>query len=199
MRTPRGEIRRDLVVIALATATLFGIALGARDLWNPNEPVYGQAVAEMAARGDWLLPTVNDTVFAEKPILYFWLALGASRVLGGVSELALRLPSALAGVAGALLLYLLVVGYASRARARLAVLLYATTFMVFWGSRTVQMDVLVMATTLGVVLAATRVLGRGGSSSPMIRKTSSNPLERSRSRSNGVVPVSSSYSSTPSE
>ena len=84
--------RRDLLVIVLATATLFGVALGARDLWNPNEPVYGQAVAEMAARGDWLLPTVNGNEFGEKPILYFWLARISSRALGGVSELALRVP-----------------------------------------------------------------------------------------------------------
>ena len=42
-----------------------------------------------------------------------------------------------------------------------------------------------------------RVLGRGGSSSRMIRRISSNAALRNRSRSNGVVPVSSSYSSTP--
>jgi 4-amino-4-deoxy-L-arabinose transferase-like glycosyltransferase len=144
-------------VVVLGTAMLFFLALGARDLWNPNEPVYGQAVAEMAARGDWLVPTVNGQVFAEKPILYYWLALTASRVLGGVSELSLRVPSAVAGTASAVLLYLLVLPYAGRTRARLAVALFATTFMVFWGSRTVQMDVLVMATTLGVVLPVTRV------------------------------------------
>jgi 4-amino-4-deoxy-L-arabinose transferase len=161
MRPSRGEVRRDLLLIALATASLFGVALGARDLWNPNEPVYGQAVAEMAARGDALLPTVNGLVFAEKPILYYWLALASSRVLGGVNELALRVPSALAGVAGALLLYLLVLPYSGRTRSRLAVALYATTFMVFWGSRTIQMDILVMVTTLGVVLAVTRVLDHG--------------------------------------
>jgi hypothetical protein len=44
-----------------------------------------------------------------------------------------------------------------------------------------------------------RVLWRGGSSSRMIRRTSSCAAVRSCSRSNGVVPVSSSYSSTPSE
>jgi 4-amino-4-deoxy-L-arabinose transferase-like glycosyltransferase len=155
------SIRRDLLVIVLATATLFGIALGARDLWNPNEPVYGQAVAEMAARGDWLLPTVNGNDFGEKPILYFWLARLSSRALGGVSELALRAPSALAGVTGAVLLYLLVLPYAGRTRSNLAVALYATTVMIFWGSRTIQMDILVMVTTLGVVLAVTRVLDHG--------------------------------------
>jgi 4-amino-4-deoxy-L-arabinose transferase-like glycosyltransferase len=148
-------------VVALATATLFGVGLGARDLWNPNEPVYGQAVVEMATRGDWALPTVNGLVFAEKPILYYWLALVASSALGGVSELALRIPPALAGVLGACSIYLLVLPYAGVRRSRLAVAVYATTFMVFWGSRTIQMDVLVMATTLAAVLAVTRVLDHG--------------------------------------
>ena len=163
MRPSRAEVRRDLAVIVAGTALLFCVALGAKDLWNPNEPVYGQAVAEMAARGDWLVPTVNGRVFAEKPILYYWLALAASGAVGRVSELGLRAPSALAGVVSAVLLYALVVSYAGRNRARLAVALFATIFAVFWGARTVQMDVLVMATTLGVVLAVTRVVDHGAS------------------------------------
>jgi 4-amino-4-deoxy-L-arabinose transferase-like glycosyltransferase len=161
LRPSRAEIRRDLAAIVAGTGLLFFLALGAKDLWNPNEPVYGQAVAEMAARGDWLLPTVNGRVFAEKPILYYWMALAASRVLGSVSELALRVPSALAGVVGAVLLYLLAEPYAGRTRARIAVALYATTFAVFWCARTAQMDVLVMTTTLGVVAAVSRVVDHG--------------------------------------
>ena len=51
------EQRRDLLWLAAAATLLFGVALGARDLWNPNEPIYGLAVREMAERGDWLLPT----------------------------------------------------------------------------------------------------------------------------------------------
>ena len=71
-------VRRDLVVVGLAAAILFLTALGARDLWNPNEPTYGRGVAEMAESGTWLMPTVNGLVFAEKPILYFWMARAAS-------------------------------------------------------------------------------------------------------------------------
>lgn len=158
MRSSRVEVRRDVAVIVFSTSVLFFLALGARDLWNPNEPVYGEAVAEMAARGDWLVPTVNGRVFPEKPILYYWLALAASRGLGGVSELSIRAPSALAGVVSSVLLYFLVLPYAGRRRALLSVALLATTFTVFWNSRTAQMDILVMATTLGVVLAVTRIL-----------------------------------------
>ena len=65
-------VRRDLIGLGLVAALLFIPWLGARDLWNPNEPLYGQAVAEMAASGEWLVPTVNGAPFDEKPILYFW-------------------------------------------------------------------------------------------------------------------------------
>jgi len=159
--TARAETHRDLLVVAIVVFVFFSLALGARDLWNPNEPIYGLAVTEMAERGDWLVPTVNGLVFAEKPILYFWMALISTKTLGGVNELTLRLPSVLAGTLAAVLLYLLVVPYAGRRRARLAVALFVTIFSVFMASRTIQMDILVTTTSLGVALAVTRVLDHG--------------------------------------
>jgi 4-amino-4-deoxy-L-arabinose transferase-like glycosyltransferase len=149
-----------LLLLAVFAALLFTPWLGARDLWNPNEPLYGQAVAEMAKGGDWLVPTVNGAVFGEKPILYFWLALGAAEVLGRVDELALRLPSAAAGITSVLLVYVLVLPYAGRRRARIAGLLLATTFIVFWSARQVQMDLLLAACALAAVLGATRAIDR---------------------------------------
>jgi 4-amino-4-deoxy-L-arabinose transferase-like glycosyltransferase len=148
----------DLWVIGLLSALLFLAALGARDLWNPNEPIYGRAVVEMWERGDWLLPTVNNAVFAEKPILYYWLALAASKAFGGVSEFTLRLPSSLVGVGAVLMAYLLVLPYAGRDRARLAAMLLATQYIVWWTARSVQMDVLVMVSSLGVLLPLSRML-----------------------------------------
>ena len=157
-RSGRWPGRRDLIGLGLGAALLFTLALGARDLWHPNEPTYGQAVAEMAASGEWLLPTVNGIPFAEKPILYFWMALVASMALGGVSELSLRLPSAVAGVAVIVMIYTLVRPRAGARRARVAALLGATIYIVFWSARSAQMDLLLCATTLGAVWAASRVL-----------------------------------------
>ncbi len=153
--------RRDLALLTLGCAVLFGLRLGARDLWNPNEPIYGEAVAEMAQRGDWLLPWVNGVVFAEKPILFYWLALSASKLLGGVSELSLRLPSFAAGIATVLGAYVLVAPYAGRARALASAACCATLFGVFWNARFVQMDILVTAATVWCVAMATRVLDHG--------------------------------------
>ena len=90
--------RRDLLLLTAGCAVLFGLKLGARDLWNPNEPIYGEAVVEMAQRADWLVPHVNGLVFAEKPVLYFWLALLASKLMGAISEASLRVPALLAGL-----------------------------------------------------------------------------------------------------
>lgn len=154
-------IRRDLLLLAAAAVIVFGVRLGGRDLWNPNEPIYGEAVKEMAARGTWTVPYVNDLVFGEKPILYYWLALASSKILGGITETSLRVPSALAGLSIVLGAYLLVLPYAGRRRALYAALACVTTFQIWWVSRTIQMDVLVAAVTLWVILAVTRVLDHG--------------------------------------
>ncbi len=158
--------RRELVSLAIGSAVLFGLRIGARDLWNPNEPIYGEAVREMAERGEWLLPYVNGIVFAEKPILFFWLALLTSKLLGGVSEFSLRLPSLVAGIAMVLGTYVLARPYAGRARAVASAVCCATLFGVFWNARFVQMDILVAAETLWVVIAVTRVLDCGGARLP---------------------------------
>ncbi|MCZ6508755.1 MAG: glycosyltransferase family 39 protein [Acidobacteria bacterium] len=157
-KRPKAQSKRDLLGLVLAAGFLFFFGLGERDLWRPNEPIYGRAVAEMAASGDWMKPTVNGEVFSEKPILYFWAALTTSKLLGGVSELSLRVPSAIAGVASVVLTYLWVLPYGGRRRAIFTAALFATMYQVFWAARSVQMDVLVLASTLGVVVPLARLI-----------------------------------------
>lgn len=158
--------RRELFLLAIGSAVVFGLRTGARDLWNPNEPIYGEAVREMMQRGEWLVPYVNGIAFAEKPILYYWLALLASKILGSVSELSLRVPSLLAGIATVLGTYVLARPYAGRARAIASAVFCATLFGVFWNARFVQMDILVTAGTLWVVIAVTRVVDHRGARLP---------------------------------
>lgn len=152
------QYQRDLALLALASGLLFSIALGARDLWAPNEPSYGRVVVEMVDSGDWLLPTLNGEVFAEKPILSYWLGALVSTLAGGVSEATLRAPLALAGVACVLLVYLLITFYAGRRTALVGSAVFATEFLVWWTSRTVQMDSFVLLSTLATTLALTRRL-----------------------------------------
>jgi 4-amino-4-deoxy-L-arabinose transferase-like glycosyltransferase len=152
------ETWRDLIALTLATLVLFGLGLGARDLWNPNEPTYGRVVVEILESGDWLLPKLSGEVFAEKPILYYWLGAVSSLVAGGASETALRAPQCLAGIASTLLTYLLIAGYLGRRRALIGAAIFATEYLVWWTSRTVQMDIFVLLSTLATTLALTRLL-----------------------------------------
>jgi 4-amino-4-deoxy-L-arabinose transferase-like glycosyltransferase len=157
----RVSARKDAFVLTILTAALYGVSLGARDLWNPNEPIYGEAVREMNERGSWLVPYVNGLVFGEKPILYYWMALASSMLLGGVSELSLRIPAVLAGIGTVLGTYAIVLPYAGRRRAVVSAVVAATMYGVWWNARFVQMDILVTATTAGVILAVTWVVDHG--------------------------------------
>src|SRR5262245_22981167 len=152
---------RDLACLAIAALVFYGLGLGARDLWNPNEPIYGEAVREMAARGSWLVPSVHGHVFGEKPILYYWLALLAAKLCGGIGEAVLRLPSLVAGALTVLGVYALVRPYAGRRRATVAAIVAMTLYGVWWNARFVQMDILITATTLFVIVAVTRVWDHG--------------------------------------
>lgn len=148
---------------AAVAALLFLPGLGARDLWNPNEPLYAAAVAGMADASRFWWPSVNGVPFSEKPLLYFWLARAAASLVGSLDEAVLRLPAAVSGI-------LLVVGTAALVRpyrgarsAALAAAAVATTFVVFWSSRQIQMDVPLAAATVWALVAATRAIDRRGS------------------------------------
>ncbi|NIM02510.1 MAG: phospholipid carrier-dependent glycosyltransferase [Acidobacteria bacterium] len=159
MGPSRPTVRRDLFVLCLLALALFLPGLGSRDLWNPNEPAYGLAVAEMTERGDWWTPTVNGTPFHEKPILYFWLA-RVTTALFGVNELALRLPSLLAGIVTVAFVYLLGAGHAGRRRGILAAVLFSTTVTIAQAARMIQMDLLATAAVAATVYFGLETLGR---------------------------------------
>jgi len=76
---------------------LFLFHFGARDLWEPDETRYAVVAREMRESGNWILPHLNGKIYAENPPLFFWLVNFSVFFLGEDSELANRLPSALAG------------------------------------------------------------------------------------------------------
>jgi 4-amino-4-deoxy-L-arabinose transferase-like glycosyltransferase len=87
-----------LVVAALAIASPF-VDLGRRVLWPPDEGRYAVVIREMAASGDWVVPTYGGKPRIDKPPLFLWAGAAASRLAGGVSEATVRLPSAVAAAA----------------------------------------------------------------------------------------------------
>lgn len=72
--------------------------LGYLSLLDPDEAHYAQITKEMLAARQWLVPLVGGQPFIDKPVLFHWIQ-GLSFTVFGMSELAARLPSALAAIA----------------------------------------------------------------------------------------------------
>jgi 4-amino-4-deoxy-L-arabinose transferase-like glycosyltransferase len=153
--------RAAALVLALVGALLL-FRLGTVPLVGPDEPRYARVAVEMSRSGDLVTPTLQGQPWMEKPILYYWLAAAAFRVLGE-TETAARLPS----VAATLVL----VGFAGVFGARLyggraglyAMLVSGTGLLTFAYGRAASMDMLLAATvTVGTGLLALRALGISG-------------------------------------
>ena len=95
--------RHLLWLAALCALTLFA-GLGRSAIIDSDEAFYAESAREMLETGDWLTPMYNEEPRFEKPVLMYWL-IAAGYLATGPSELAARLPSALAGLALTLLTF----------------------------------------------------------------------------------------------
>jgi 4-amino-4-deoxy-L-arabinose transferase-like glycosyltransferase len=88
--------RADLLVLLAAVPLLFW-GLGVRGLWAA-EGRWAQVTREMFLTGDFFHPTIGGQPYFDKPLLTYWLRALISVPAGGLSELVIRLPSAIAGI-----------------------------------------------------------------------------------------------------
>ncbi|GEM_PF-1467185 len=128
------------LAIAGGALLLFGVGIGLRGFWFPDEPDVAQPTIEMMRRADWITPTHNGVPWIDYPPLVYWLGHFFSLITGGISHAALRLPSVLAGAA-------LVWGTWAAGRrwfgpsvGRLAALLLATFPIFAWQAMNVHPD-----------------------------------------------------------
>lgn len=84
--------------LLLTLAVIYGVALFNHGPIPSMEPRFAEAVREMLARGDWLIPIKNGVPYIEYPPLYFWLGL-----LGYAAGLPLLAAIRLPGYIGLLL------------------------------------------------------------------------------------------------
>jgi 4-amino-4-deoxy-L-arabinose transferase-like glycosyltransferase len=72
--------------------------LGSTGLIDETEPLFAEASRQMTVTGDWITPFFNGATRFDKPPLIYWGQAIAYQTFG-VNEFAVRLPSALAGLA----------------------------------------------------------------------------------------------------
>lgn len=118
------------VILALFIG-LYIVPLSLRPLSAPDEYRYGEVAREMIASGDWIVPRLNGMPYFEKPVLGYWL-IGVSILGLGESAWAIRLPSAVATGATAVLLFLLLRRFGrDRREGPLAAAAWLTTLLPF--------------------------------------------------------------------
>jgi 4-amino-4-deoxy-L-arabinose transferase-like glycosyltransferase len=114
--------RRGFVVVLVVLWALSYLPhLGTRDL-RLEEGRRATPAREMLASGDFVRPTLYGETYLNKPPLYFWLVAAAGWLLGEVTPLAVRLPSALAALGCALLALRFAPGRLDRRTRRIAAL-----------------------------------------------------------------------------
>ena len=128
------------VLLAVVSGLLFFPGLGTRDFWAPGEPIYGEVIRVMFEKNNWLVPMLNGQIYADKPVLYFWLALALSKIVGGVSEWTVRLPAALGGLGLVFAVYHFGKTFYDRQTGFIAALVLATTSRLLWESRYLRLD-----------------------------------------------------------
>jgi 4-amino-4-deoxy-L-arabinose transferase-like glycosyltransferase len=110
MEQPNRAVVSPPYIVAIRAAALVLVAglyflgLGQGSLWDNSEPTYAEVVKELFKTGDWLTLHYNYQPWYIHPPLWIWTA-GAAVKLFGLNEFAVRFPSALFGVLGAVATY----------------------------------------------------------------------------------------------
>ncbi len=137
--------RRDVLLLVLAGTLLFLPGVGARDLWNPDEPRYAEVAREMLLTGEYLVPHLNGDLYTQKPPLQFWAMAAAAKLTGRLDEAAARLPAVLSAIAALLLVHRIGLRLFGRRAAWFAAAAFATCSKVLWQGRIGQIDMLLVA------------------------------------------------------
>lgn len=156
MSTKRARWLGTAWLLGLCLLTL-GLALGAASSLTYHEAFVALGGREILASGSWGYPTIGGRPWLEKPPLPFQAVAAVGWVVGGVSPLAARLPSALAATG-------LVLGVAFLAHRRygtavglLAGAVQATTFWSVYRGRLAEADILLACLVVWTLAAFDRL------------------------------------------
>jgi len=151
---------KKAMLIALAIVALYLLISTRTTLWDRDEPRFARAVVEMVESGNYLVPTLNGRLWADKPILFYWL-LSLPVRLFGPTELALRLFAAI-GTASTCLLTFFIARRLWNSRAGLwAMVILASTFMMFATGTIATIDAVLLPLLTSIMLIFTLVMTGG--------------------------------------
>ncbi|HLB42337.1 MAG TPA: glycosyltransferase family 39 protein [Gammaproteobacteria bacterium] len=129
----------DIISLTTILIVVYTVFLGHYPLFTPDEGRYAEIALNMAITNDYITPHMNGVIFLDKPILHFWLQAIAIKLFG-VKEWAIRLPPALFGIMGVLLIYICGRHLFDRRCALISASILATTPLYFGGAHYANLD-----------------------------------------------------------
>lgn len=145
--------RQSLWLLALSLAAVLVVSsfflfwrLGSKPLENWDEGIHAEVTREMYHQGSWISLSYRDQFYTAKPPLKFWITAPLLSLMGD-SELAMRLWSAVAGVATTLLItyWIWLISGSARLSILAGVLFVTGRFVLFHAFRTGETDGLLVA------------------------------------------------------
>jgi len=157
--------RRPLIIVLVASIASLALGIAATPFWDEDEPRFAAIARTMVDTGDWVVPMFNDELAVDKPVLMHW-AMAASYTLFGTSEIAARLPAAVATLLTALALLRAGTRWFNSTTGIVAALAYVGCLLVGIEAHAATPDaILTCLTTWATVLCAEPLLGGGTASS----------------------------------
>ncbi len=137
------KFNAGFIFLALISFTLIFINLGKHTFITWDEAIYAKIAKNMVESGDYLrLRWLMDKTWFEKPPLYFWTTALFMKIFG-ITELAARLTSAIAGFGTVLVTTYFAKRAFGKSVAYLSGLILLTTFQFLYYSRAAMLDVTV--------------------------------------------------------
>lgn len=141
-----GKNAKFIYLLLAAVLLLFGM-LDGREMWT-QEHRWADIVINMFFYHDYLHPMLNGQEYYDKPLLSYWLIAGLSALIGQLTLLSMRIPSALAGLLAIWSIYRIGIHLKDKRLGLLAGWLMLTTYyFVFW-ARVSSADMLNLAGSL---------------------------------------------------
>ena len=158
--------RHSLAVVLGASIVSMAVGFWPTPFWDEDEPRFAAIARTMLETGDWIVPTYNGTLAVDKPVLMHW-CMAACFALFGTTEMAARLPSAVATVLAALALLRAGTRWFSPLAGVLAALAYVGCLLVAIEAHAATPDAILTAlTTWATVLVAEAFLPAQGVPAP---------------------------------
>ena len=136
--------------------------LPTRGVWAPDEARYAQVASEMKEQGSWLIPSLNQRLYTQKPPLFFDLVKLSASFSDGVPEWAVKVPSLLAALLALAMVSLIGVRLMGPHGAWMPPLILGTMFKFSWQAQFGQIDMVIVALVAAQIALGMRLASGAG-------------------------------------